>query len=213
MRVFPNAFAKLRAREDAAGLSHEDFQQHQLARRKLDASRAAVNIVSSQVEGEIANAQRHYRFLGITAPERARARHQFLHCKRLRQIIVSSKLQPSYSIIHSAARGEQQYTACEVLRAEALQHLEAVDTGQADIEHDEVKRRLSHFVQSGFAIVNCFRIVASLSQRRSDLPRHSDFIFDDQDAHGLETNGELRSKQMIVIARAGGFMLKIILQF
>ena len=100
-----------------------------------------------------------------------------------------------------------------MLCAEALQYLEAVDSRQADIEHDEVKRRLSHFVQRGFAIVNCFRIVAGLGQRRSNLPRHSDFIFDDQDAHGLETDGKLCGKQMIVLARTGGFMLKAILQF
>ena len=172
-----------------------------------------MDVVSRQIEREIANAQRHYRFLGITAPEGAHARQQFLHCKRLRQIIVSSKLQPGYSIIHSAARGEQQYTACEVLRAEALQHLEAIDSRKTDIEHDEIERRLSHFVQGGFAIVNCFRIVASLGQRTSDFPRHSDFIFDDQHTHGLETDGKLCSEQMIVIARTTRFMLKTILQF
>src|SRR5207247_5455991 len=124
-----------------------------------------------------------------------------------------SKLQPGYSIIHSAARGEQQYTACEVLRAEPLQHLEAIDSRKTDIEHDEVERRLSHFVQGGFAIVNCFRIVAGLGQRRSDFPRYSGFIFDDQDTHGLETDGKLCGKQMIVLARTGGFMLKAILHF
>jgi hypothetical protein len=55
--------------------------------------------------------------------------------------------------------------------------------------------------------------VAGLGQRRSDLPRHNDFIFDDQDTHGLETDGKLCSEQMIVIARTSRFMLKIILQF
>jgi len=213
MRVFPNSLAQLRARKNAARLPHQDLEQHQLPRRKFDAFRATVNIVSSQVEREITNAQRHHRFLWVTAPEGAHARQQFLHCKRLRQIIVSSKLQPGYSIIYGAARGEQQYTACEVLLAKALQHLEAIDPGQADIEHDEVERRLSHLFQGGFAIVNCFRIVAGLGQRRSDLPRHSDFIFDDQDAHGLETDGKLCGKQMIVLARTSRFMLKAILQF
>ena len=107
-----------------------------------------------------------------------------------------------------------QYTACEVLRAQALQHLKPSIPRKADIEHDEIERRLSATSsKGGFAIVNCFRIVTGLSQRRSNLPRHSDFIFDDQDAHGLETDGKLCSEQMIVIAEAGGFMLKTILQF
>src|SRR5947207_14741437 len=40
MRVFPNAFAKLRAWEDAAGLSRQDLQVPQLTRGKRDAFRA-----------------------------------------------------------------------------------------------------------------------------------------------------------------------------
>ena len=71
-----------------------------------------------------------------------------------------------------------------MLRAEAPQNLEAVDSRQADIEHDQVERRLVDFIQSSFAIVNCFRIMASLGQRRSDLPRHRPFIFNNQDSHG-----------------------------
>ena len=65
-----------------------------------------------------------------------------------------------------------------MLRPQPLQHLKAVDSGQADIEHDEIERRLSHFVQSRFAVVNCFWIVARLGQCRRDLPRHEEFIFD-----------------------------------
>src|SRR6266550_68491 len=57
------------------------------------------------VESEIADAQGQNGFLGITPPQRADAGHQFLHGKWLGQIIVSSKLQPSYSIIDSAACG------------------------------------------------------------------------------------------------------------
>ena len=103
--MFPNAFAQLRAREDTPWLSHQDFQQHQLPRRELDALRGAVNIVGCEVESEIADAQGQNGFLGITPPQRADAGHQFLHGKWLGQIIVSSKLQPSYSIIDSAACG------------------------------------------------------------------------------------------------------------
>ena len=53
-----------------------------------------MNVVRSQVEREIANAQRHYRFLWVTAPEGAHAGQQFLHCKRLRQIITRSFTSP-----------------------------------------------------------------------------------------------------------------------
>ncbi len=39
MRVFPNALAEFRVRENTARLQHQHFQQHQLPRGKPDAFR------------------------------------------------------------------------------------------------------------------------------------------------------------------------------
>ena len=107
-----------------------------------------------------------------------------------------------------------------MLRAQASQQFEAVDSRQPDIEHDQVERLLTHFVQCGFAAMNCFRIVTILSQCRSDLSRHGHFIFNNQDSHGflqevrwLKAHGKLGGQQMIVLIRRGRFMLKTVLQF
>ena len=53
--MFPNTFAQLGTREDTGRLAHQHLQQHYFPRRKLDSFRAPVNIVSSQVQGEITN--------------------------------------------------------------------------------------------------------------------------------------------------------------
>jgi hypothetical protein len=70
-----------------------------------------------------------------------------------------------------------------MLRAQAAQNFETVDSGKADIQHDQIERRLRRFVQSRFAIVNQNRIMAHSHHSRSNLSRQSDFIVDNEDAH------------------------------
>ena len=69
VRVFPNTFAQLGAREDATRLPHQHLQQHYFPRRKLDSFRAPVNIVSGQVQGEITNAKVQSRLFRITSAQ------------------------------------------------------------------------------------------------------------------------------------------------
>src|SRR5437763_303950 len=106
-----------------------------------------------------------------------------------------------------------------MLRAQASQKFEAVDSRQPNIEHDQVERSTVHCLQRGFAAVNGFRIVTVLGQRRSDLPRDGHLIFNNQNSHGfvkevrwLKTDGKLGGQQMIVLIRASGLMLETVLQ-
>lgn len=186
--VLPDALAQLSAREHAAGLAHQDLQQHQFAWRKLEPLRAAVNIVRCQIEREIAYPQLHYWLLRIPAAKRANARQQFADGKGLGQIIVGSELQTSYPVVDSAACGQQQYTAGEMLRPQASQHFEPVDSRQAHVEHNQVEWVFGCLVQRGFASVNSFRIVTILGQCRGDLPGYGNFIFNNQDSHSLNGN-------------------------
>jgi hypothetical protein len=89
-----------------------------------------------------------------------------------RQVIIGSELQSGHSIVHAVARSQHQHAIDHMLRAQTSQHFKAIDPRQANIEHDQVKGLLAHFVQSGFTIVNGFRIMTGLDQRRSDLLRH-----------------------------------------
>ena len=100
-----------------------------------------------------------------------------------------------------------------MLRAQAPQHFEAVESREANVEHDQIEGSCAGLIQSRLAIVYDNRIVSGFSQRRCNLPRHSNFIFDNEDAHGkaLETDRELCSEQMIVAVSATGFVLETIL--
>src|SRR5438552_690520 len=84
-----SALAQVGAREDAAGLAHEYFQQRHLAGGKLDVTVAAMHLLVRQIQRQIVYPQRDLRLFRVTPPERADARHQFLHRKWFREIIVS----------------------------------------------------------------------------------------------------------------------------
>ena len=75
-----------------------------------------------------------------------------------------------------------------MLGTQPPQQLEAVNSRQANVEHEEIERFLAHFVQRGLATVNHFRIVTVFGQRRGDLPGHWNFIFNNQDSHGCIGN-------------------------
>src|SRR3954447_24470429 len=99
-----------------------------------------MNIMRAKIKCEISDAQRHYGFFRVTAPQRAHTSDELAHCERLRQIIIRSKLQSSYAVIDSAAGGEQQHAGDEMLPAQPSQNLEPIDSGQANIKHDKVER-------------------------------------------------------------------------
>ena len=138
-----------------------------------------------QIESEIANAQVERRFFGKTAAQGAHPRNQFLHRKWFGQIIIRAQLQARDTILDLAAGGEHQDTARNVARTQATQDFKPVHSWQPNIEHDQVERRLRRIAQCGFAIVSHDRIVAGFDQRRSDLSRQSNFIFNNQSTHKL----------------------------
>ena len=100
-----------------------------------------------EVERQVVDSQRDLRLLRVTAPERSDSRHQFLHRKRFREIIVGAELQSCHTIGHFATRGQHQDAARHIFRAHSPQHFEAIHARQADVEHDQIERRLFRFAQ------------------------------------------------------------------
>ena len=138
-----------------------------------------------QIESEIANAQVEWRLFSKTAAQGAHPRNQFLHGKWFGQIIIRAELQARDTILDLGAGGEHQDTARNVTRAQPAQDFKPVHSWQPNIEHDQVERRFRCIAQGGFAIVSHDRVMAGFGQRRSDLSRQSNFIFNNQSAHKL----------------------------
>ena len=69
------------------------------------------------------------------------------------------------------------------LRPHSFQNFKSIDSGQPDVEHDQVERCFFGFAKRRFAIVDHDGIVARFGQGRGDMAGEPDFIIYDQNAH------------------------------
>jgi hypothetical protein len=118
------------------------------------------------------------RFLGKTSPERAHSRDEFLHGKRLREIIIRAQSEAGHPIPHLATRGQDKDTSSHFCRAQTSEHFEAIHPRQHHIEHDEIVLLRLRLSQRGFAVVDDGRLMASFSEGARDMLRKANFVFD-----------------------------------
>src|SRR5207244_6143725 len=102
---------------------------------------AAPHLARPYVELEVRKAQ--YLVLAAAAPsqERADAREQLLERERLRHVVVRACVQPRDPVLDLVAGGEHQHRNAAAAQANPLAHLEPIEAGHEDVEHDRVRLR------------------------------------------------------------------------
>ena len=65
----------------------------------------------------------------------------------LREVIVAPELEAEHAVDLAVARGEEDHRQLRRL-ADSLAHLEAVDVGEAYVEHDEPRPVVTHRVEA-----------------------------------------------------------------
>ncbi len=95
--------------------------------------------------------------------------------------------------------------------AQAAQDFEPIDSGEHDVEHDQVEPGFARGAQSRFSVVDDDSIVAGTAQGARDMAREADFIFYDQYVHGLSDLCTARNgaKRYFASARNRGDSLKV----
>ena len=118
-----------------------------------------------------------------TADQRAQAGQQLFHVKRFGQVIVGTGVNAGHFFVPLVTRREDQHRHGLTLPAPALEHADAVQLGQAEVQHHGV-------IGLGFALVagvtpiqGGVHGIARVSERRAQLRGQSGFVFSDQDAH------------------------------
>ena len=124
--------------------------------------------------------------VAVGAPqERLDAAHQLAQAEGLGQVVVRAQLQADDLVHLLVARGEHQHGRLGAGGAQAAQHLEAVDAGQAHVEEDEVRRQLRGDGQALLAVGREGDLVALLLEGVLDAARDGVLVLDDQDGwHG-----------------------------
>lgn len=108
---------------------------------------------------------------------------QFFHVKGLGQVVVRARVDTGDFFMPLAVRREAQDRHGLALAAPALQHAQAIQHRQAEVEHGRVIGLDFALVAGVASLQGGVDRVAGARQRRAQLGRPSGFVFSDQDAH------------------------------
>ena len=120
--------------------------------------------------------------------ERLDPAHQLAQPERLGQVVVGAELEADDLVDLVVAGGQDEHRRLRARGAQPSQHLEAVDAGQAHVEHDEVRRLAGRELEALLAGAGDDDLVALLLEGELDAPRDGELVLDDQDGgcHGRD---------------------------
>ncbi|MDG5975977.1 peptidase [Hydrogenophaga taeniospiralis CCUG 15921] len=120
------------------------------------------------------------------ADQRTQARQQLFQVEGFGQVVVGPGVDAGHLLVPVVARGQDQHRHRAAGIAPALEHRQPVEHRQAQVEHHRVKR-LRVAQEVGLApVVGLIHRVASFHQARAQLRAQGGFVFNQQDAHGME---------------------------
>ncbi|MNO92222.1 hypothetical protein D3C76_837900 [compost metagenome] len=118
------------------------------------------------------------------APEQgAQAGLELVEVERLDQIVVGAGIQPGDAVAGGVAGGEHQHWNGGAAGAQALQHAQAVQARQAEVEQQQVEGFLAQGVQGAGAVLQPVDGVALLAQAGAHAFAEGDVVFHEQQAH------------------------------
>jgi hypothetical protein len=107
-----------------------------LARREGAGGAAHEDLAAFGVERDVAEGEQPAEQVAWTAQQRLQARDQFLHRKRLGEIVVGAFPQADHPVADTVARRQHQHRCGVVPAPHVAQQVEAVLVRQAEIEND-----------------------------------------------------------------------------
>ena len=138
----PDVLQELGARQHPAGVAHEVRQQAELRRRQVDLGARAAYGPARLVQLQVGHAQHLVRRLGGargTPQHRAYAGDEGVDGEGLGDVVVAAERQPGDRVRGGVPRGQEDHRRLVAAAPQAAAHLEPVEVGQHDVEHDELR--------------------------------------------------------------------------
>jgi hypothetical protein len=100
--------------------------------------------------------------LGVLAPpQRAQAGFEFVKVKGLGKVVIGACVQARDTVAHGATRGEHKHGRAVTTASQTRQQRQAVDAGNAQVQHDGVELLVLQLAQRIQPITTGFARVAS----------------------------------------------------
>ena len=175
------------------GVLREQQQQLVLDGREVDGLTCPRHLASREVQGELTEDQNLSRRSGVTAigvAERdPHAREQLVHAEGLGEVVVGPGVQPRDAVFQPVERRQHQHGQRRLGGAHALEHGQAVDHGQPEVEHADVEMLLEQ-QELGHCAVGChLDLEAGLGQAGAERIGQDQIVFGEQQLHASKLNG------------------------
>ena len=188
-RVVPHVRQDHRLGHDAAGVAHQVLEQRELAGPEFDGAALSGRNPADQVEAQVADGQLVlHRRLGGPADQRVHARQQFGKCERLGEVVVAAGHEARDAVVHRVPRAEDQHRRPDPLLPHALDHLEAIEVGQHQVDDGDVVRAGRCQGETGLAVGRMVDDEAGFAQAVGHEVGDLRVVLDEQRAHRLQQN-------------------------
>ena len=181
--VAPHRVEDRGAREDPAGVRHEQPEQLELRARQLHIALAAVTLHRVAVEHEILEGQHAGRAGRAAPPEGAQAGEQLIERERLHQVVVGPRVQTLDPVTDGGPRGEHQDGNPVARRAQSPADLEATEVRKAEIEDDRLIRPRRGELEPARALADGVDLVAGAAQRALERRPDARIVLHHQHTH------------------------------
>src|SRR5690242_18968046 len=139
-------------RYDAPRITHQEFQENEFGAGEGNIRATALNGMLAGIQHDIAHLQVSVRLNCLSARQGPTAGEKHLERKWLREVIISSGIQPGNDVIGRIAGREHQDGVLRAGFPQLPDNSETIESGQHDIENEHIKVALSSGLQPMQAI-------------------------------------------------------------
>src|SRR5690606_38017427 len=127
------------ARKHFAPASDQELEELELLRRQLDALSPAAHRPAIEIDDDISERVRLLLILAKPPKDALHTREELPDAEGLRHVVITPEVEPLDLVALRRLRGEEDHRRADVVSAQRLAHLEAVDLREHDVEDDQVR--------------------------------------------------------------------------
>ena len=145
--------------------------------------RAAVLVVADGANLHGAGGEGHHRGVCAAAHQGAQAGLQFVQVKRFGQVVVGPGVQAHHPVAHGAARCQDEHRGAQAARPCLLQHLQAVQARQGQVQDDRVGLQGGPLAERRAPVAHGRDLHAAPGQRAVQRGLHGGVVFYEEQLH------------------------------